>query len=67
MLAYFPDDAIEVSKRLEAGTANGDLPNSKRQLNPTSLGQLSGDDLVKSVTSSWPLTVVGLRRSIAVL
>jgi hypothetical protein len=49
------------SLRLEAGTATGDVPAPMLPLNPTSLGQLSGDDLVKSGTSNRPGAAINER------
>jgi hypothetical protein len=48
---------------LKAVTANGNMPAPMQPLNPASLGQLSGDDLVKLDNFNWPVPVVGRNRS----
>jgi hypothetical protein len=54
---------VTVCIRLKAVTANGNMPAPMQPLNPASLGQLSGDDLVKLDNFNWPVPVVGRNRS----
>jgi hypothetical protein len=60
---HVPRRGTEDGYRLKAVTANGNMPAPMQPLNPASLGQLSGDDLVKLDNFNWPVPVVGRNRS----